>query len=384
MNSILEKIESVDSFDELANLLQSKDLIKEVHDFLHRLNNPSQAHATTHSHKKQKITKKLNIMDSRIFLTAYMIHKFPKDTLGTIGETTNEGLEITCNEQDNALLTKANELISFVKININDNFDRNYILQFLTIFNDFKNLFNMWKIKDRDELKNSLIKEYHQLTVNIMNEKETLFEHSGSLSEKELEHNELTLDRISVLEQCKASLIESALILGGKDLVDEVNQYSPVVIDLEQLCKTYGNAFWDVLEIEYKEKKYDKIFIILENILKLFTILYDPDENDLQEQTKNNRIEKITEIKEKLDIDFIQQQLTHNVYSNAEMYSLCTFIINIMKQIVASQFDENLSVLEQNISNPDFLPIFLREISTLLQITVSDTLQFRKAVENSE
>ena len=34
MNKILETIESVDSFDELGNLMQSKDLIKQVHNFL--------------------------------------------------------------------------------------------------------------------------------------------------------------------------------------------------------------------------------------------------------------------------------------------------------------------------------------------------------------
>ena len=45
MNSILAKIESIDSFDELANLLQSKDLIKEVHDFFQKLQNPRHLHS---------------------------------------------------------------------------------------------------------------------------------------------------------------------------------------------------------------------------------------------------------------------------------------------------------------------------------------------------
>ena len=43
-------------------------------------------------------------------------------------------------------------------------------------------------------------------------------------------------------------------MLGGPDLVDLINQYSPVVIDLEELCKQYGNAFGIYLAMNIEKK----------------------------------------------------------------------------------------------------------------------------------
>jgi uncharacterized protein YjbI with pentapeptide repeats len=127
MNSILEKIESTDSFDQLANLLQSKDLIKQVHTFLHNISddnisddnissdnihtNDSPSNPT----KRQKITKTINTKYSRMFLTAYMISRFPEDTLGSFGETTPEGIKIDLNEQSLSLKKSACDLINYCK-----------------------------------------------------------------------------------------------------------------------------------------------------------------------------------------------------------------------------------------------------------------------------
>ena len=66
------------------------------------------------------------------------------------------------------------------------------------------------------------------------------------------------------------------------------------------------------------------------------------------------------------------------------MYALCQFILSHMKKLVAANFDENISILEQNIQDPNFLPIFLRETTMILQITTTDTLNLRKAAAQSE
>ena len=397
MNSILAKIESIDSFDELANLLQSKDLIKEVYDYLQCLNNSRAGgnndddtnYDTTclQSSKRQKVSHKLNVRDSRLFLTAYMIHRFPRDTLGTIGNSYDdsdeslEGITIKMSEQDICLQQKATELITHAKDITNESTD---VFKFKQLFTSFVNLFNMWKVSDKEELKNALIKQYHQLSVDIMNEREMLNNGEEIGSGSQTTDQQLTEERISVLEQCKESLLQSAAILGGQELVDEVNQYSPVVIDLEELCKAYGKAFWDLLGEEYKQKKYDKIFVVLENILKSFEMLFNPDESHLTTDAKQQRVQKLTEIKEHVDVDFIRQRLQHNAYSNEDMYSLCIFILKLMKEVIAAQFDENVRVLEQHIDNAEFLPTFLQEVSMVLQITVSDTLNMRKALQNAQ
>ena len=307
---------------------------------------------------------------------SYMITRFPKDTLGSLGNNGTEGIEIEMKDSDEALHKVATDLIEHCK-NISDNLSDQDITKFNNLFGSFVRLFNIWKQDDSEKLKNSLIQEYHQLSVNIMNEKATINElnqEGSELNEQQIQHNELTRQRIEVIEECKESLLDTARMLGGPDLVDLINQYSPVVIDLEELCKQYGNAFWDLLGDEYREKGYDKIFVVLENILQLFSTLYD------NERCKD----ELTEIKEKIDVQFIKQRLEHGTYSNEEMYALCQFILSHMKKLVAANFDENLSILEQNIQDPNFLPIFLRETTMILQITTTDTLNLRKAAAQSE
>jgi hypothetical protein len=378
MNTILENIESIDSFDELANQLQSKDLIKQVHDFLYGPLGTTGAKDYHHASKKQKTSRILNVRTCRLFLTAYMICRFPREILGTIGQCGEEGLEIEMNDQDNAIQQKATELIDYAKT-IDSSIEQARVRSVLVqLLNSFTTLFNMWKIIDREKLKDALIAEYHQLSVNIMNEQACLSEDpSESASEHPRLDNQTTHERIQTMEECKESLLETARILGGDNLVEEVGQYSPVVIDLDELCKQYGNAFWDMLGEEYRHKVYDKIFVVLENILKSFEILYEDGSNDARQQ-------KLTDVKEKLDIDFIRQRINHEAYSEEEMHGLCKFILSHAKTLIAAQFDDNMRILEQSLLIENFLPIFLREISMILQITVTDTNVMRKTMQQAD
>jgi len=407
MNTILGKIESVDSFDELGNLLQSKDLIKDVHDFIHKINTFNNVDSDDNidddtdgdesdnyqqTIKKQKITRTINVRESRLFLIAYMISRFPQDTFGSIGQPNEEGIEIEYSVLENGVHSRAVELIEYSKTLTSD-ISEEVVSVFTQLFQDFVKVFNIWKIEDQDKLKTSLIHEYHQLSVNIMNEMDRMQEpaasgagsasaNASSAADEVQQHNQLTEERIQVLEQCKESLLETALLLGGPQFVDEIGQYSPVVIDVEELCKAYGNAFWDVLGEEYGQKKYDKIFVVLENILKLFESIYDDDGavGPAVQEINTRRRNCLAEIKEKLDIDFIRQRLEHNIYSTEEMYNLCKFIILKSKALIAPQFDDNIETISKHLEEENFLPLFLREISMILQITVSDTISVRKAI----
>jgi hypothetical protein len=245
------------------------------------------------------------------------------------------------------------------------------------LLQNFINLFTLWKTNDHDNLKKALIEQYHKLSVDILNEEdfkkkssessqESSQESSKSIDSNINQSQQIIDDRINILKECQENLLYTARILGGEDLVNEIGQYKPVVIDLEEMSKVYNKAFWDILQIEYNDKKYDKIFIVLENILQSFNTLVD--------QTTYN------EIKEIVDIEFIKQRLTHDAYTNADMYSLCTSLLQYAKTVIAAQFDENIDILYQHVSDQSFLPKFLEELTMILQITVSDTLNFRKAM----
>jgi len=114
---------------------------------------------------------------------------------------------------------------------------------------------------------------------------------------------------------------------------------------------------------------------VLENILKLFEMLYE---------TEAPPHEKLTELKETLDIDFIRQRTNHDAYSDTEMGGLCMLVTAHTKRLIAAEFDDNIRVLEQSLSTENFLPIFLREISMILQITVTDTMNMRKALQEAD
>ena len=170
MNFILEKIESTDSFDELCTLLKSKEMLNASTNFL----------------RQQDI--KIN---SRIFLSIFLIKLYPKDVLGTIGNMTEEGLMISTSESDDQLLNTAINIVTFIQDNIDilneSNNTNEPIKQELSqSLVSFKEMFLKWQSEDKNKLLESLIREYHLLTVNIMNAPE---------SSK------------SILEECKSNLL---------------------------------------------------------------------------------------------------------------------------------------------------------------------------------
>ena len=277
MNKIIETIDSNESFDNLSTILNNKEYIKSVTSFLNDQN--------------------LSI-NARVFLSAFMINLYPRDTIGNIGELKEEGFVV--------------------------------------------------EHSDKDKFKMSLINEYHSLTVGIMNAPE---------------------DAKESLRKCQEGLLETAKMVGGKQFVDEILQYAPVVLDTEELLKTYTQAFWDLLADEYKEKKYDKIFVVLEHLVQLLVTI-----------NPNNE----TEIKGNIDVEFIKQQLSHDAFSTEQMYGLCQYIMTTCHDCQAPQFDQNIEILNQHLKEENFLPLFLKEISMILQITADDVIKIREELAKAK
>lgn len=323
MNGIKEIIDSVDSFDQFSELIQSREFFIDVNNVL----------------LEYGIKGK-----TRLFLSACTIHKFPRDTIGNLGEMNVEGFQINRTEQDEKLIEKSTKVFDiFNKFGNGDESCEN----FTNILNEFIQDFNEWKKTDLGNLKDSILKEYHNLTVSIMNAPE---------------------ESKDALEECKKNLLETAEKVAGKDFVNYILEHVPVVLDVEEVAKQYSNAFWDLLADEYKEKNYDKIFVVLEHIVTLLSILYTKESEQ-------------GEIKEHIDVDFIKQQLEHDAYSAKEMYNLCQYIMGLCKKAQAPEFDKNIEILENSLREDNFLPIFLREISLILEITTQDVLSLRQKIE---
>lgn len=370
MNEIIETIDSTESFEELGNLMQVKEFITSVSNIF------------THIYELLKL-KRNPRRDARIFLSAHMICKYPKDTLGifdTSGLTVYGEVTLSVSEDNNILKQHASELIKQSSmINSIDSLDGTIAENFMQTFKQFDKLFTEWKQKDSSSLKQSLLEEYHHLSVQIMNEKDAIKKTEQNESEQnESEQNikELIEQRIEVLENAQKELLDTAFMMGGAELVTNILQHEPVVIDMEQLSAQYSNAFWDVLYEEFVAKKYDKIFVVLQHIVSLFEKIYNG--------SKQEHTQKRTEINEKIDIELIRQQLAHDAYSSEQMYMLCMFIIAECKKLQAPQFDDVVDELYANLKEENFLPRFLREISVILQITTTDILEFREAARKTQ
>ena len=227
-------------------------------------------------------------LNNRIFLSAFLIEKFPKDVLGTIGNMGSDGLEISTSESDDELLQIAKNIVNFLKIII---LIFLIIRKFSTFYNliiNFKNKFIEWQSDDKNKLIDSLIREYHLLSVNILNAPESAK---------------------PILEECKSNLLDTAKMIGGTDAVNTIMQYQPVVIDTEQLTNAYTQAFWDIMKEEYATKKYDKVMVALELIVSQLCVI------------KNKPADQ-QEIRETIDVQFIKQRLEHDAYPISEMYTL--------------------------------------------------------------
>ena len=75
------------------------------------------------------------------------------------------------------------------------------------------------------------------------------------------------------IEKCRKSILSQAKKIGGSAFVTKIKAYKPVVFNLHDLEKISEQVFWDMVEKDFKEQKYDWIYIILEHIRALFAAL---------------------------------------------------------------------------------------------------------------
>lgn len=257
-------------------------------------------------------------LNARNFLSCWLIVKFPNESIGNVKENLN-------------LIKAANDVIN----SSSKDLIINYTL--------FCNVFESWKNKDINSLKNEIFQRYHQLTVDIMNSPEELKEH---------------------LENCKKGLLEQAKKLSGDEFVSQILSYSPVIINLEELQQQYDNAFWDLFKEEFDNQKLDKLYQILEHIKTIYLTLA-PSLNI-----------KINDI---LDVEFIKQRIENNAYNNVELFNLTNNIFDLLKSLHAPVYDEELEEFRQSLS-PDtlYFPDIMRRITELTRNILVALSQFKE------
>ena len=200
------------------------------------------------------------------------------------------------NNYDKSLYAYCNEIFA------NGYSDKNSIIKALDAF-------KKWKIKDKEILKNNMFFEYHNLGIALLN---------APIPSKES------------LKKCRESILVQAEKISGATFVSKIKQYKPVVFNLHDLEKISEKAFWDVVEKEFKEKKYDWIYVILEHIRTLFTIL-SPQNSEYYMDL--------------IDISFIKQQVEHDIYTDVQ--NLAYKLLDILKSLHAPINDTEIEQLKK-------------------------------------
>lgn len=295
MNNFIQLSESLNnhsSFEELARLLLRKNITNIAKEILSEYN----------------ISNEVKIQE---FLSAFLIHSYPSETIGA--------KEIQKNQE---LL----KMSGYVLYNRSEDHIE-HILKYVELFRN-------WKQRDYQMLVNDMFHKYHSLTVDILNAPEESKSH---------------------LENCKQQILVQANQVGGQNLVNKILSYSPVIIDTEQLQQQYDKAFWDLFKKEYDDNNYNLLYQLLDEIRNILLTLNPSNKN----------------ISEVIDVQFIRQQIESQAYSQQDLQKLTNHILNFIRECHSAGHDEELEQLRTEVNNgnlyfPDVFPKIINLVRQMI------------------
>lgn len=270
----------------------------------------------------KNLLKSLNadsFIKHRDFLSAFMVYKFPYDVIGDLNsDLDKEVYQASC------------------KLMENEDYESKELVKLIVKFN-FS--FKKWRGEDEKTLKQQLFNEYHQLGIDIMNTEDE--------------------DRKTVFKLTRDRILDCSHKIGGKEFIEQIFSYKPVVMNVDELVKQYDKAYYDNLSEEFNNNKFEKIeglFTFIKNTCKQF-----------------NREEEHSNIDNYLDIDFIIHRIKNKSYSNEEYRNLFDYMFQIIKNIQSSSKDEILESFIKEMHNEDvYVPKVLMQMVELIKSTIQD------------
>lgn len=302
MNFLKTELLELNSFESLARKMMSKDIINSSKDYIDEL-------------------KATFFVEPRDLLTAFMIYKYPNDSVGDYNDELNKEvidaakLLLECEEED-----RKRNLIKYV--------------------HHFKN----WKNQDLEILQSQLFHEYHQLNVDIANTEDQ--------------------DKIFVFETVQKEIEKCALKVGGPEFVTKIKSYAPVMIDLDKLKEQYGKAYYDIVCEQFKDGDYEKVkemFLFIKNVFK---------------QLIDSEKEVIDDV---IDVDFIFQRITNKSMPDSSLMSIFDYMFELLSKIHSEARDADLEeYIKEMHNNPVNLPNVLFKIIDCIKLMIGDLENLKK------
>lgn len=220
------------------------------------------------------------IIKTRIFITCFIFYYFPTSFEDEKEETTE-------------IMGLARDIV--------DHFDVDGRQKII----DFTIAFERWRESDMTQFKADLIDHYHGLSVELMNVDDP----------EAVEH----------IKKTRETVLDCARQIGfDKELLN----YIPVIFNTSQFLDQCEKAFIDVMTEELKEKKFDRVKEALVFFQSFFLLFYP---SSRKEEIRNN-----------IDIDFIEQQYQNDVYEDRDYRVLVNYMYGLLKGIQSRARDEFL------------------------------------------
>ena len=307
LNEIINIVEKTTTCDELMNIyMEPKTMLigKQVLSLLY-------------------LDVKVNVKD---FLMIFMISKYYEDVIGDITLSKNKEI-YDCVKKIILLIKKNNTDLEIYKSNI-----------VLFLYN-----FKEWKNESKELLLKELVYEHHSLSVDRLECK------------KNKEH-----EKEEIFVQCQSDVNDLIEKISGKEYLQEIKSYTPIVIEKDKLQEQYKEAFNDSLkqDINNDYESLKQILNYCKNILLSLT---------------NNK-----SIKEK-----ITNSYNNTLFDNIELDKLIqkgNDMLDIIKLLHAPYYDMELEEYRKEFSKKNTnIEYLIEKTYKLIENIINDMIKIKNS-----
>lgn len=321
---LLEKSKT-SKFDQFTRTMRKKSILDISSNLLKELNN---VFNSTFACSKS----------TRVFLSAYLMAAHPNITLS---EHRNN-LEEEIYKMSVKLVNQTDKLLR--------NFDSNnillsslYMFTFKNAFNQYGMLFSVWQHIDKEGIIEMLATRYHSLkrTIKFISEESKFDDH--------------------VKEECVVTLnsqlkdIEKKVkSIDKKFDVEYFKKYSEL---REKIENNFDKAFWDKMSCDIQKDNFEGVIKHIKKLIDTICSLI-PNRKDLHK-----------EIKDKIDIEMIEQLMENRMFSGKALFEYTGYLFDWLKKLSSPSREKDLEKiwndLTENSSNKEY-HLLVPEIFKLL------------------
>lgn len=345
---------SIPSLERLVNLFKSRDINagctnESFEEILLKINSSSTIDIT------QQLLERLHNRsftrtETKAFLSSYMIISNPDDIFSEFKE-----LEKVLFDTAKKLVNKFDQILT----------NRTDLIEYTSIYNKYIELFRSWQNGDKDKMRSVLAQSYYELEET---QRAVLAASNGEITpDVEIWGNEISNQKRQIEDAVK--------VLSGNFDREELMGYLPEEAEIvyrDEVFAVAEKAYWDSFEQELEEKNYKRVITLLTEIRTRLTN-FTPNRGDLK-----------NELDEYIDVELIEQMITHNAYSNNDLVSLVFYILDRILALEAPAENasteelknEIIGMCERGETHIKMLPFVLRNICYKLDKIEDDLEEF--------